>query len=102
MSKKEFIYVSILIMNSLCGWFIFLSIFTEAIIHPNVYILEWNLYNRANVYYVFIISLINFSSTVLILIHFIRWGDIEKELKEEMRYYNVKTLHQLKIIKKVD
>lgn len=98
-SKKEFIYISFAIMSALCAWFIFLNIFTEAVIHPGVYILEWNLYNRANIYYIFTLSLIIFTSNVLILIHFIRWADIEKELKEEMKRCGVKSLRQLKKLK---
>lgn len=98
MTKKEFIFLSLLIMTSLSGWFI-LTIYVFVAIISGDFTITINYY-EGNAYYIFGVSLIILIVTIGILIHFIRWGDIEKDLKEEMKYYHVKTLSQLKKLKK--
>lgn len=78
----------------------FVEMLFEAIIHPNAYIITWNLLNRFNVYYIFTISLILLLSSIYFFIYFIKWGGIEKELKEEMKYCGVKTYAELKTYKR--
>lgn len=100
MTKKEYIIFGYVCLIALVGWLMWFEMFLEAVIHPNVYIISWNLSNRLNIIYVFVITSVLFISSIACFYYMWKWAGIEKELKEEMKYCGVKTLGQLKRYKK--
>ena len=100
MTKKEYMIFGYVTLIALIGWFMWFEMFLEVVIQPNVYLITWNLFNRFNVIYVFIITSILFISSIVCFHYMWKWAGIEKELKEEMKYCGVKTLSQLKKYKK--
>ena len=100
MNKKEYMIFGYVALIALIGWLMWFQMFLEAVMYPNVYIITWNLYNRFNVYYLFIITSVLFFSSIVCFYYMWKWAGNEKELKEEMIYCGVKTLSQLKRYKK--